>query len=829
MKNTAKRLTALALMLIMALSLCACGNSSNGGTSDKQQEETPEYIYNTEFKPLLTDSERNLNARVYTDTGFYATSYEKIGERELNEGEVLEYEGQLDVYGTRLFFVDYSGSFKELTGYTYLDVDELIASGALSAEGFDAANVRDYYSGSDVYSLGVASDGRLITVESAYLSYNNAPTDVLKETEDYYNYYNYSNAYFVRTLDADGNELSFARLDVGEDQYLYAANLVLDENDNMILSGDGGVFVYALDGSIVTAVTDDSESVWVDSVSKLRDGRIVGSMYGENGMELRVIDVAGGKFGDTLSIPNEAYNLVPATGGEYDAYYSSGTNFYGIKFGETNTDYTTTKLFSWINCDINGDNISRVLVRDDGSVITVLNEYDSADETFDVFLATISLVPYDSVPHKEELTLATQYLNWNVRSKIVSFNRKNDNYRIVIKDYSEFNTEEDYSAGRTKLTTELLAGNVPDIIDLSGLPYTQLAGKGLLQDLYPLIDADSDLNRDDFFASVLSAREVNGGLYSTVDGFSINTVMGATSIVGEEPGWTYDEFNAALATMRETVPECDALGMYTTQSDILRICLMLDMNDYVNWATGEVKFDTPQFVELLNFAADFPESFDYDNYEYTPADNDLNRITEGRQMLMQSYISDMETIAYYDTYFGGNATYIGFPTSDGSSGSLFDLDQGYAISAKSEYKDAAWSFLRELFTEKYQSDQSNVYSLPSNKAAFDKRLKEAMTPDYQKDVDGNYVLDEEGNKIPIAKISYGTENGTFDIYSLSQEQADKLLALINSTTAVANYADDSVFDIVSEQSQAFFAGQKSAEEVAKLVQSKANIYVNEQR
>lgn len=829
MKNTAKRLIALALMLVMALSLCACGNSSNGGTSDKQHEETPEYIYNTEFKPLLTDSERNLNARVYTDTGFYATSYEKIGERELNEGEVLEYEGQLDVYGTRLFFVDYSGSFKELTGYTYLDVDELIASGALSAEGFDAANVRDYYSGSDVYSLGVASDGRLITVESAYLSYNNAPTDVLKETEDYYNYYNYSNAYFVRTLDADGNELSFARLDVGEDQYLYAANLVLDENDNMILSGDGGVFVYALDGSIVTAVTDDSESVWVDSVSKLRDGRIVGSMYGENGMELRVIDVAAGKFGDTLSIPNEAYNLVPATGGEYDAYYSSGTNFYGIKFGETNTDYTTTKLFSWINCDINGDNISRVLVRDDGSVITVLNEYDSADETFDVFLATISLVPYDSVPHKEELTLATQYLNWNVRSKIVSFNRKNDNYRIVIKDYSEFNTEEDYSVGRTKLTTELLAGNVPDIIDLSGLPYTQLAGKGLLQDLYPLIDADSDLNRDDFFASVLSAREVNGGLYSTVDGFSINTVMGATSIVGEEPGWTYDEFNAALATMRETVPECDALGMYTTQSDILRICLMLDMNDYVNWATGEVKFDTPQFVELLNFAADFPESFDYDNYEYTPADNDLNRITEGRQMLMQSYISDMETIAYYDTYFGGNATYIGFPTSDGSSGSLFVLDQGYAISAKSEYKDAAWSFLRELFTEKYQSDQSNVYSLPSNKAAFDKRLKEAMTPDYQKDVDGNYVLDEEGNKIPIAKISYGTENGTFDIYSLSQEQADKLLALVNSTTAVANYADDSVFDIVSEQSQAFFAGQKSAEEVAKLVQSKANIYVNEQR
>lgn len=43
-----------------------------------------------------------------------------------------------------------------------------------------------------------------------------------------------------------------------------------------------------------------------------------------------------------------------------------------------------------------------------------------------------------------------------------------------------------------------------------------------------------------------------------------------------------------------------------------------------------------------------------------------------------------------------------------------------------------------------------------------------------------------------------------------------------------NY-DMSILDIVTEQAQAYFAGQKSADEVAKLVQSKANIYVNEQR
>ena len=39
----------------------------------------------------------------------------------------------------------------------------------------------------------------------------------------------------------------------------------------------------------------------------------------------------------------------------------------------------------------------------------------------------------------------------------------------------------------------------------------------------------------------------------------------------------------------------------------------------------------------------------------------------------------------------------------------------------------------------------------------------------------------------------------------------------------------SIMDIVTEQAAAYFSGQKSAEEVAKLIQSKANIYINEQR
>ena len=63
---------------------------------------------------------------------------------------------------------------------------------------------------------------------------------------------------------------------------------------------------------------------------------------------------------------------------------------------------------------------------------------------------------------------------------------------------------------------------------------------------------------------------------------------------------------------------------------------------------------------------------------------------------------------------------------------------------------------------------------------------------------------------------------------MTQEQADKLWEAVTTCTKVMNM-DTSIYEIVSEQAQAYFAGQKSAQDVARLIQSKVTIYVNEQR
>jgi len=62
------------------------------------------------------------------------------------------------------------------------------------------------------------------------------------------------------------------------------------------------------------------------------------------------------------------------------------------------------------------------------------------------------------------LTLAVLKPDWNLSDAVVRFNNANSKYRIQLNDYSEFDTADDNWAGRTRLSTEIISGKVPDIL-----------------------------------------------------------------------------------------------------------------------------------------------------------------------------------------------------------------------------------------------------------------------------------------------------------------------------------------------------------------------------
>jgi len=60
-----------------------------------------------------------------------------------------------------------------------------------------------------------------------------------------------------------------------------------------------------------------------------------------------------------------------------------------------------------------------------------------------------------------------------------------------------------------------------------------------------------------------------------------------------------------------------------------------------------------------------------------------------------------------------------------------------------------------------------------------------------------------------------------------QEEADQLLELIDSVSGIVNRSM-SLMEIIDEGAADFFSGRNSAQEVARIVQNRASIYIAEQ-
>ena len=818
MNNQMIRVLSLALCLVMVLGLTACGSQqaapaqetqSAQSTQNTQSDNTStpaasDYAWKSSFLPIALEEDTPIQPVLFTDDGIYATGQVTLGRREAVEGEVEEYEGQFNIYGSMLYFISKDGKIEPLPKYVPVQPTA------------NTENRRDFYSYHNLGTPVVNAEGNLMMLEMEGAGWFEGPDSVYGTEEQYMgNYYHNEQNYDIVILSPEGEELSRAPIDLDTTNvWLNTYNVAKDPNGNLIVLMDTTLQAIAPDGSIAWSMQTDN---YINSMVTLADGSVAVMLYGDRGPELRPLDIEKKELGESFPIPDSAWSLFPGDE-NFDFYYTSGMYLYGFKLGGEEP----VPVLNWLSCDINGDAVANqaMKISSDGTITGVTTDYSGG--SIDSQLFTLTRVPADSLPKKQILTVAQLEYNpdYQLTNRMVRFNRTHDNVRLEYQDYAQYNTENDYSAGITKFNTEVMAGNLPDIIPTGQIAYRQIASKGLLEDLYPYLDQDPDLKREDFFPNLLSALEVNGGLYQIVSGFSVETLCGAASIVGDTPGWTYDDFNAALEKMPEG---CTPLEPYVTRDQVLSSLLYADMDNFVDWTSGKVNFESDNFKQLLQFVKQFPAEYNWDEHDNSENTQDLLR--QGRQMLTQTYLYGLDSILYNGANFGGKATYIGWPTSSGV-GSIMRFENGFAMSKTCADKEAAWEFFRSMLTE---SGQASQYNIPSNRNVFNKQLEDFMTPRYRKDANGNILLDENGEKIEESRGGWIDDSGVeHNIYAMTQEQADEVLSIIETCTKVASY-DTSIYDIVNEQAQAFFADQKSIDEVARLIQSKANIYVNEQR
>ena len=585
---------------------------------------------------------------------------------------------------------------------------------------------------------------------------------------------------------------------------------------------------------VAAAVADELDYIKA-SVSKMPQSEFKGKKYGKT-YQLYIPDVGTVKEGleaspdDIVEVPTEIRLNNFNTSCTLDAWNELGdVEAFADEIAKPRGQHLARQMAkSIIENNVFKDmqavvsNAPGFGVLSDGRIVAVTYE-DSSDGPSRQVLVVLNRVDASSIQKKTELTLACFGLDYNLRSQIVKFNRSSADYRIVVKDYSEYATDDDYNAGLTKLNTEIISGNVPDLIANSMLlPIRQYAAKGLLEDLWPYIDADPEYSRDKLMTKPLESLQTDGKLYQLPIDFGVTTAIGLGKVVDGYDTWTLADVNDALSKLPEGAT---VFNKYYTQAEMLQYCVAMNADSFMNWQDGTCNFDSDEFRALLEFVKPFPAEYDWqsDSEEY---ESDYSRLKNGKQLLYPTSLYSFDDLYYTFAALNNDARFVGFPREDGSTGNAFNSDATLCITTTCRDKAGAWAFIRSTLEEDFQK---SLWNFPILRSAFEANAKEAMTQEYETDADGNQILDENGNPIPISTggMSYGDEP-VIELYAVTQEQYDAVMAVIDSTTSFVDY-DQNVLNIISDEAAGYLAGSKTAEEASKLIQSRVSLYIQEQK
>lgn len=313
--------------------------------------------------------------------------------------------------------------------------------------------------------------------------------------------------------------------------------------------------------------------------------------------------------------------------GEYAFYCNTGLSLYGYRLDEKTKSAKGELLVTWLNCDIEGASVMTIGENAEGDLACI--SYSAAfGGEMDLLVETEPNA--DSV---QTLTLACRGLESTMAQQILRFNRQNNGYRVEVRDYGAAAVNNGLAAGLDQLTVDLISGNAPDLFCTDGMDVETLLGQNLLEDLWPYMDADTELGgREGVVQPVFNAMSRDGKLYEVVSGFTVRTVMANTAQVGENCGWTMEEFWQAYESMEDCA---SVAGPTYKQATMLEELLPLCIENYIDRESGTAHFDNAEFANLVRFFGLFPEKA----LERT-AESGLWCV-EGRQ-LMQTAQREME-------------------------------------------------------------------------------------------------------------------------------------------------------------------------------------------
>ncbi len=522
---------------------------------------------------------------------------------------------------------------------------------------------------------------------------------------------------------------------------------------------------------------------------------------------------------DTTDMSVEVTNEIEAAGESVFAdkngtqYYMDGDNCDGIY-----ADGQLVMPFSSSYVNRNKVQYGTILDASDGHYVVQSVNYTGWDT--DLVIYTFDRADSNPNVGKTVLTLGCFGQPLGSTAEAISlFNQNSDKYfleleiydidggyeNVDVHDWQDFELSKKSTASN-ELTMDLLAGEGPDLIlDAAGI--AQLNSEEYLYDISGIMDEIGDV---EVFDNVIDASKVNGKLFNLPLSFETEGIFALKKDVKGEKGFTFDEY---VEYVDKVCNGKSPMGYYG-RSEVMRECLSI-MSDEFYDEDGNVSFNNQTFYDLSSFlldnipevvnSEDFYEDDEYYGMGVGYSIGEDNPLVYTELYSISSYISACQK--YKD-----EVGFYGIPTNDGRGPSI-EVTSSIAISAACSDYEGAKEFIKFFFKDEAKSVWSELYTNPIVVDGCRENSKlEVQFNNKNFETQLKYSSEAELNSWGIFRVDEGIIEDYIDV--LKSADSNKTI-------------DPSIYLIVVEEIPAYFKGQKKIEDVAAIIEDRAQTVIDE--
>ncbi len=511
-------------------------------------------------------------------------------------------------------------------------------------------------------------------------------------------------------------------------------------------------------------------------------------------------------------------------------FYGWNANAGVVRWQFAAEEETIEQVMDFSNSGIPGSRVRAISKLSDELYSVMLNDKNGYTRQLNLY----KTAPDKDLSQITVLTLACMQKRTMVEEAVLAFNAAHADVYIKIVTYDQYNTVEGYEGYdrfQMDLTTGILKADI--LVNETFDPI----------DLYPLMTGE--VQKDDIAPCVRNQYEKDGKLDRIGSRFTVNMTVGREDTVGEIDGWDLEEF----LTYVENLPAGEYL-MEEVCRDNASSVLFGSGGEYAPFIQdGVADFENELYLRYLAYLSTLPEEpqkyMDYGKNnsaalfageitedQLVIEEGGENLYYNGKIKLYHRYgansLAEIMTLA---ERFGTTDLHVtGVPTESGS-GIQVGVQDYFSIPSTCQNPALAWELIETALlmdsntasprTTDFQEVKSNLFAtlykpylawLDTMKGY--QQFKNLVYNGTQFGYD--FVLDENGR--------YKDQPG------ILTELDDNLMTFIKEifeTAGEDTYVPWDVVQIAREEESRYLAGAISAEECARIVQSRVGIWLAE--